>query len=60
MRFDDFKKDEVEFEDDLKSQIYINSIIAKIKFKNYNNGLRWFKFFLYVSGILFVTIMVMK
>ena len=60
MRFDDFKKDEVEFEDDLKSQIYINSIIAKIKFKNYNNGLRWFKFFLYVSGILFVAIMVMK
>ena len=59
MKYDDFKKGGVKFEDDLKSQIYINSIIATTKFKNYNKGLFWFKKMLLVSVMLFIAVMIM-
>ena len=35
MSYDDFKKEEVDYLDDLRSQIYVNSKIATAKFKNY-------------------------
>lgn len=57
MKYDDFKKGESNFEEDLKSQIYVNSIIATNKFKNYNEGLFWFKLLLLVAVLLFVAIM---
>lgn len=60
MKYDEFKKDEVNYEDDLKSQIYVNSKIAATKFHNYNEGLYWFKFLLLVIGMLFVAVMIMK
>ncbi|SHK26342.1 hypothetical protein [Xylanibacter ruminicola] len=60
MTYDDFKKDDMNYIEDLKSQIYVNSKIAIIKFKNYNEGLYWFKFLLLVSVLLFIAIMFMK
>ena len=60
MSYDDFKKEEVDYLDDLRSQIYVNSKIATAKFKNYSEGLYWFKLMLLVSVMLFVAIMFMK
>jgi hypothetical protein len=60
MTFDDFKKEEVDYLDDMRSQIYVNSKIATAKFKNYSEGLYWFRFMLLVSAMLFVAIMFMK
>ena len=60
MKYDEFKNDEVNFEEDLKSQIYVNSKIATTKFQNYNEGLFWFKFLLIVIGMLFVAVMFMQ
>lgn len=60
MSYEDFKKEEIGFLDDLKSQIFVNSKIATAKFRNYNKGLYWFKFMLIVSGMIFIAIMFMK
>lgn len=60
MTYEKFKKEEVDYVDDLKSQIYINSKIAIAKFKNYNQGLYWLKFLLLVSIMLFISIMLMN
>lgn len=60
MSIDEFKKDDVDYIDDLKSQIYVNSIIANAKFQNYNKGLYWFRFLLLVSVMLFISVMFMK
>lgn len=60
MRYDDFKQGGIKFEDDLMSQIYVNSVIALKKFKNYNEGLWWFKLLLMVGVMLFVAVMIMK
>lgn len=60
MSFDDFKKEEVDYLDDLRSQIYANSKIATAKFKNYIEGLFWFKLMLLVSVMLFVAIMFVR
>ena len=60
MTYDDFKRDNVNYENDLKSQIYVNSKIAMAKFKNYNEGLHWFKSLLLVSVMLFVAIMFVR
>lgn len=57
MKYDDFKKGGVEFKEDLKSQIYVNSQIATTKFKNYNEGLFWFKLLLLDAMLLFVAVM---
>lgn len=60
MRFYDFKKEECDYEEDLKSQIYVNSIIATKKFQNYNEGLFWFKLLLLVAAMLFVAVLFMQ
>lgn len=60
MTYEYFKQDDVNYEDDLKSQIYVNSKIAMAKFQNYNMGLYWFKFMLWVSIMLFIAVMFMK
>lgn len=60
MSYEDFKKDDVNYLEDLKSQIYVNSIIASNKFLNYNKSLYWFKFLLWVSIMLFISIMIMR
>lgn len=60
MTYDDFKKDDMNYIEDLKSQIYVNSKIAINKFNNYNEGLFWFKFLLVVIGMLFVAVMFMQ
>ena len=60
MSYDDFKRENVNYVDDLKSQIYVNSKIAMAKFKNYNEGLHWFKSLLLVSVMLFVAIMFVR
>lgn len=57
MSYDEFKKDEVNYLDDLRSQIYVNSEIANSKFKYYNKGLCWFKFMLLASVMLFISVM---
>lgn len=60
MKYEDFKKGEVDFEEDLKSQIYVNSKIATTKFQNYNKGLSWFKLLILVIGMLFAAVMFMQ
>ena len=60
MTYDEFKQEEVDYNDDLKSQVYVNSKIAAAKFQNYNEGLFWFKFLLLVSVMLFIAVMFMK
>lgn len=60
MKYEDFKKDDVKYKEDLKSQIYVNSKIATQKYRDYNKGLYWFKFMLWVSVMLFIAIMFMK
>lgn len=60
MSYGDFKKEEIDYLDDLRSQIYVNSKIATAKFKNYSKGLYWFKFMLLVSVMLFVAILFMR
>ncbi len=60
MKYEDYKKGGTKYEDDLKSQIYINSKIATTKYKNYNEGLFWFKILLFVSVMLFIAVMIMK
>lgn len=57
MNYDDFEKGGAKFEEDLKSQIYINSKIATEKFKNYNEGLFWFELLLLDAVMLLVAIM---
>ena len=60
MTYDEFRGDRMDFEEDLKSQIYVNSKIASTKFKNYNEGLFWFKMILLVSVMLFVAVLLVK
>lgn len=57
MAYEEFKNDEVNYEEDLRSQIYVNSKIALKKFQNYNEGLFWFKLLLVASVMLFVSVM---
>ena len=57
MKYTDFKQRGIKFEDDLKSQIYVNSRIAIAKFMNYNEGMFWFKLMLLVAAMLFVAVM---
>lgn len=60
MSYGDFKNNEVNYLEDLKSQIYVNSKIVSNKFLNYNKSLYWFKFLLCVSLMLFIAVMFMK
>ena len=60
MTYEDFKKDEINYLEDLKSQIYVNSKIASNKFRYFNKSLDWFKFLLWVSIMLFIAIMMMR
>ena len=60
MTYDEFRGGRMDFEEDLKSQIYVNSKIASTKFKNYNEGLFWFKMILLVSVMLFVAVLLVK
>lgn len=60
MKYKEFKKDEADYDEDLKSQIYVNSKIATNKFQNYNRGLSWFKLLLLVVGMLFIAVMFMQ
>lgn len=57
MKYTDFRKGGVDYKEDLKSQIYVNSKIATSKFVNYNEGLFWFKVLLIVSVMLFISIL---
>lgn len=60
MPYDEFRRDNIDIKEDLKSQIYVNSKIATTKFKNYNEGLFWFKMILIVSVMLFVAVLLVK
>ena len=60
MTYEEFRNDNISIKDDLKSQIYVNSKIASTKFKNYNEGLSWFKMTLLVSVMLFVAALLVK
>lgn len=60
MKYEDFIKKAVDYKDDLKSQIYVNSKIATTKYKYYNEGLFWFQLLLVVSVMLFIAILFVK
>lgn len=49
--------DGVEYQDDLMSQIYINSSICSKKFKNYNVALRWFYVVVISIALMFILYM---
>lgn len=60
MTYDEFRRDNIDIKEDLKSQIYVNSKIASTKFKNYNKGLFWFKMILLVTFMFFVAVLLVK
>lgn len=49
----------MDYANDLKSQIYVNSKIAIDKFKNYNTGLLLSKLLLWVSSMFLVAVLFM-
>ena len=55
-----FKKVAIKQEEDLRSQIYVNSKIATEKYNNYNKGLSWFKVALFTACLLFLAVMFMQ
>lgn len=57
MDYNTFKNDDSRYIDDLKSQIYINSKIALVKFNNFKEGLYWFKITFLFSSLFFLSIM---
>lgn len=57
MEYKNFKCDNFNIIEDLKSQIYINSQIATAKFKNYNKGLKLFKILAIATIMLFISTM---
>ena len=56
----EFKNVTINQEDDLKSQIYVNSKIVTVKYNNYNKGLSWFKITLFTASLLLLAIMFMQ
>lgn len=58
--YEEFKKVTIKQEEDLKTQIYVNSKIATEKYNNYNKGLSWFKIALFTTGLLFLAVMFMQ
>ena len=58
--YEEFKKVTIKQEEDLKSQIYVNSKIATEKYNNYNKGLSWFKIALFTAGLLFLAVMFLQ
>ena len=58
--YEEFKKASIKQEEDLRSQIYVNSKIATEKYNNYNKGLSWFKIALFTAGLLFLAVMFMQ
>ncbi len=58
--YEEFKKVAIKQEEDLKSQIYVNSKIATEKYNNYNKGLSWFKIALFTAGLLFLAVMFLQ
>lgn len=57
MSYDAFNAGNVNYLDDLKSQIYVNSKIASAKFENFIEGLYWLKMTLFFAMLLFLSIM---
>ena len=60
MSFEEFNREDEDYCEDLKSQIYVNSRIAITKYQNYNKGLQWFKILLTVSIMLFIAVLLMN
>ena len=58
--YEEFKKVTIKQDEDLKSQIYVNSKIATEKYNNYNKGLSWFKIALFTAGLLFLAVMFLQ
>ena len=58
--YEEFKKVAIKQEEDLRSQIYVNSKIATEKYNNYNKGLSWFKVALFTACLLFLAVMLMQ
>lgn len=55
--YEEFKKVTIKQEEDLQSQIYINSRIATEKYNNYSKCLSWFMISLFTAGLLFLAVM---
>ena len=60
MTYDNYLLEDVDYLQDLKSQIYINSKIASEKFLNYSRGLFYFKITVLSSIVLFLSAMYMQ
>ena len=57
MKYADFKSDKLNYEEDLRSQVFVNATIADKKFKNYLEGFFWFKMMLLSAAMLFISVM---
>lgn len=57
MKYARFKNDKLNYEEDLRSQVYVNATIADKKFKNYLEGFFWFKMMLLSAAMLFISVM---
>lgn len=57
MKYADFKSDKLNYEEDLRSQVFVNATIADKKFKNYLEGFFWFKMMLLSAALLFISVM---
>ncbi len=58
--YEEYIKVTIKQEEDLKSQIYVNSKIVTEKYNNYNKGLSWFKIALLTAGFLFLAVMLIQ
>ena len=57
MKYADFKSEKLNYEEDLRSQVFVNATIADKKFKNYLEGFFWFKMMLLSAAMLFISVM---
>ena len=60
MSYEQFQKDEFDYKEDLRSQVFTNAKIAYTKFQNYLKGFFWFKLMMLSAAMLFISIMLMQ
>lgn len=57
MTYDEFREAKIDYDNDLRSQVYATAKIAFAKFQNFLNGFFWFKLMMLSALFLFLSIM---
>ena len=60
MSYEEFKNTNIDYANDLRSQVYTNAKIANMKFNNYLKGFFWFKMMILTAIFLSITVMFMQ